>query len=164
MLSQVLEQVLDDLSVVIQESDAQIRVINLPTVQGDASQLGQLFQNLLSNALKFSRIDLAGQPVTPQITIRSTDVAASSLPSSLQPARPASVYYQIEVIDNGIGFEQKYTDRIFQVFQRLHGKNEFAGTGVGLAICQKVAVNHGGAITALSEPGQGAVFTVYLPA
>jgi PAS domain S-box-containing protein len=164
MLSQVLEQVLDDLSVVIQESDAQIRVINLPTVQGDASQLGQLFQNLLSNALKFSRIDLAGQPVTPQITIRSTDVAASSLPSSLQPARPALVYYQIEVIDNGIGFEQKYTDRIFQVFQRLHGKNEFAGTGVGLAICQKVAVNHGGAITALSEPGKGAVFTVYLPA
>jgi signal transduction histidine kinase len=73
------------------------------------------------------------------------------------------MYHCIEITDNGVGFDEKYTERIFQVFQRLHGKNEFAGTGVGLAICEKVVANHGGAITAHSQPGQGATFRVYLP-
>ena len=68
------------------------------------------------------------------------------------------------MVDNGIGFDQKYTDRIFQVFQRLHGRSQYEGTGIGLAIVQKVVENHGGAVTASSQQGQGAVFTIYLPA
>jgi signal transduction histidine kinase len=75
----------------------------------------------------------------------------------------AAEYDRIDVSDDGIGFDDKYVDRIFQVFQRLHGRNEYVGTGIGLAICEKVAANHGGAITATSQPGQGATFRVYLP-
>ena len=75
----------------------------------------------------------------------------------------APLYYQIDVTDNGIGFEQKQATRIFQVFQRLHGKSEFSGTGIGLAICEKVVTNHGGAIRATSQPGQGATLSIFLP-
>lgn len=73
------------------------------------------------------------------------------------------MYHRIDVVDNGIGFDEKYLDRVFQVFQRLHTKSEFSGTGIGLAICEKVIANHGGAITAVSQPGQGATFQIYLP-
>jgi len=75
----------------------------------------------------------------------------------------APFYHRTDVADNGIGFDEKYVDRIFQVFQRLHGKSEYAGTGIGLAICAKVVANHGGAITAIGVPGEGATFRVYLP-
>ncbi|RIV18079.1 response regulator [Fibrisoma montanum] len=158
-LREVVNQVLDTLSIVIDESGAHIRVGELPSVPGDASQLGQLFQNLLSNALKFQRVG-----VVPEIRITVDELAAGELPATVKPAREATTYYRINVSDNGIGFEDKYVDRIFGVFQRLHGRNEFAGTGVGLAICRKVVQNHGGVITATSQPGQGATFSVYLPA
>ncbi|GAB4044326.1 hypothetical protein GCM10028810_10190 [Spirosoma litoris] len=149
---------LNTLDWTIQQTGAQIQVGSLPTLPGDASQLGQLFQNLLSNALKF------GKPgVAPRIQIWSSRVLFGDLPKGFTPPRAVSGYYRIDVVDNGIGFEEKYLDRIFQVFQRLHGKNEFAGTGIGLAICEKVATNHGGAITAQSQVGQGATFSVYLP-
>ncbi|CAN5278531.1 hypothetical protein BH09BAC4_BH09BAC4_09630 [soil metagenome] len=162
-LNQVIDQVVDDLSVVIQESGAQIAIDPLPTVSGDGSQLSQLFQNLLANAIKFTHRATGDQRVRPQIRIRATLAASHDLPTSLAGSPYANVYHRIEVIDNGIGFEEKYADRIFQVFQRLHGKNEFAGTGIGLAVVQKVVTNHGGAITARSQPGQGATFTLYLP-
>ena len=158
-LAQVIAPVLGDLEMVIEESGAVLEVDELPTVLGDPSQLGQLFQNLISNALKFRRPD-----VPPSIRIRSETVSATDLPPSIKPAQLVDTYYRIDVADNGIGFDEKYVDRIFQVFQRLHGKNEFAGTGVGLAICQKVVLNHGGAITAHSHPGEGTTFQVYLPA
>ncbi|MVM37852.1 hypothetical protein GO730_10060 [Spirosoma sp. HMF3257] len=164
LLNQVVEEALDNLSVAIGETNAHIEVADLPTVQGDASQLGQLFLNLLSNAIKFSTKKPLANSARPQINIRVDEVSLEDLPISVKPARQATIYYRIDVSDNGIGFEEKYTDRIFQVFQRLHGKNEFAGTGIGLAICEKVVVNHGGAITAVSKPGQGATFSVYLPA
>ncbi|MVM35954.1 hypothetical protein GO755_38430 [Spirosoma sp. HMF4905] len=162
-LQQVINDAIDNLSVTIGETQAQIQVGILPTVQGDPSQLGQLFQNLLSNAIKFSRKDQSGQQIAPQITIQATNLLANELPVTVKPVQSTEAYYYIKVIDNGIGFDEKYTDRIFQVFQRLHGKGEFAGTGVGLAICQKVVTNHGGAITATSKPGEGATFSVYLP-
>ena len=162
-LGNVVQDALDSLSVLVGETSAQIRVGPLPVVQGDGMQLHQLFQNLLSNALKFSGQDESGHPTVPYIQIGSRAVRAIDLPQSLRPGRPAEVYHLIEVSDNGIGFDEKYRDRIFQVFQRLHGKNEFAGTGVGLAIVQKVVSNHSGAITARSQPGQGATFSVYLP-
>ncbi|WP_052731130.1 ATP-binding protein [Spirosoma radiotolerans] len=157
-LQTIVATVLNTLDWTIQQTGAQIQVGPLPTLSGDASQLGQLFQNLLSNALKFRKPGVA-----PQIQILSCRVVARDLPKVFTPHRAVSGYHRIDVVDNGIGFEEKYLDRIFQVFQRLHGKNEFAGTGIGLAICEKVVTNHGGAITAASQSGQGATFSVYLP-
>ncbi|QJD81654.1 PAS domain-containing sensor histidine kinase [Spirosoma rhododendri] len=158
-LDEVVATVLDVLEVAINSSGAQVQIDQLPIVLGDAIQLGQLFQNLIGNAIKFHRPDL-----TPHIHVTNQLITADVLPPMIKPARPAPTYHLIEVIDNGVGFDEKYLDRIFQVFQRLHGKNQYAGTGVGLAICEKVVTNHGGAITARSEPGQGATFNVYLPA
>ncbi len=163
-LNETFEQVRENLSVIIEESNAQIRQDDLPSMQGDASQLRQLFQNLLSNALKFSRRDASGNSTIPVITITYQKIQVRALPSIIKPIVQASEYHQIDIQDNGIGFDEQYRDRIFQVFQRLHGKNEFAGTGVGLAICQNVVNNHGGAITARSVLGEGSVFSVYFPA
>ncbi|GAB3512788.1 hypothetical protein GCM10027341_53990 [Spirosoma knui] len=157
-LTDVVNTVLSTLELTLQETGAQVRVEPLPTVVGDASQLGQLFQNLLANALKFRRPD-----ALPLVDVRARWLAADHLPAGIKPGRSAIAYHRIDVIDNGIGFDEKYLDRIFQVFQRLHSRKEFAGTGIGLAICEKVAANHGGAITAHSQPGQGATFSVYLP-
>ncbi len=158
-LNEIIRLVMLDLDVVIEETGAVILVDSLPTVLGDASQLGQLFQNLLTNAIKFRQSDV---PLV--IRVNSYLVTAAKLPPSVKPTRSAKTYQRISVSDNGIGFEQQYAERIFQVFQRLHGKGKYAGTGIGLAICEKVVVNHGGAIVASSEPGRGATFTVYLPA
>lgn len=157
-LKRVVDEALENLSVAIEETNAKIYIGALPTLQGDSLQLGQLFQNLFSNALKFRR-----NGITPEIKVSSKTVFATNLPQTVKPARQAAAYHSIEVTDNGIGFEEKYADRIFQVFQRLHGRNEFAGTGVGLAICQKVVTNHGGTITAVGKPGHGATFCIYLP-
>lgn len=157
-LNEVVTVVLNDLEFAIEEVDAVVEVATLPMILGDSSQLGQLFQNLISNALKFRRAGSA-----PSISIQSQILAVSQLPPSVTPGIEAPFYYQIDVRDNGIGFDEQHVDQIFQVFQRLHGKNEYAGTGIGLAICQKVAINHGGAITATSQAGHGATFTVYLP-
>lgn len=157
-LTDVVGNVVSVLDLVIAETNAQVIVDPLPTVSGDAVQLGQLFQNLLSNALKFR------QPATmPIIRIRSQLVAANQLPSAVRPTRQTDTYHLIQIADNGIGFDEKYLDRIFQVFQRLHGKSQYVGTGVGLAICEKVVTNHGGVITANSQPGRGSTFSVYLP-
>ncbi|WP_460961485.1 PAS domain S-box protein [Spirosoma litoris] len=162
-LNHIIERVLDSLAVSIEETGTHIVIEKLPSVPGDGLQLEQLFQNLLSNAIKFSRTKQADGGQRPQIVVRTQQIQASQLPPFLKPTRFAETYQCIEVVDNGIGFDEKYIDRIFQVFQRLHGKDEFAGTGIGLAICQKVVTNHGGVITAKSRPGQGATFSVYLP-
>jgi PAS domain S-box-containing protein len=157
-LTEVIKSVLTDLEISIHESQGIIRFDPLPVIEGDKSQLGQLFQNLISNALKFRRPDAA-----PFVEISYEKLPSSALPLSAKPTRPSAYYYRVEVKDNGIGFEQQYADRIFQLFQRLHGRSEFAGTGIGLAICEKVATNHGGDITASSIPGQGSIFSVYFP-
>jgi light-regulated signal transduction histidine kinase (bacteriophytochrome) len=157
-LTEVVTTVLSDLDLRIEEVNAVIEVGPLPSLQGDRLQLEQLFLNLLSNSLKFRQAN-----VPPEIRVSSQKVAAISLPPSVKPTRPAAIYHRIDVTDNGIGFEAKYVDRIFQVFQRLHNRKDFAGTGVGLAICEKVVDHHGGAITAVSQPGEGATFSVYLP-
>ncbi len=162
-LEETLQQVLSTLELTIQQTRAQVSVGPLPVVLGDGSQLGQLFQNLLSNALKFRRTDQTGVPVAPRIEVKASWVAADHLPEGIKLSRGGMAYYRIDVVDNGVGFEEKYLDRIFQVFQRLHGKSAYSGTGIGLAICAKVVANHGGAITARSQPGEGATFSVYLP-
>ncbi|QJD79484.1 sensor histidine kinase [Spirosoma rhododendri] len=157
-LQRVMQDVQSDLELVIQETSARLDIGPLPTVLGDEGQLDQLFMNLISNALKFRQ---AGQP--PHITIRSEQVQAASIPELSNPVRPCRDYHRLTVADNGIGFDEKYADQIFQVFQRLHGRNQYSGTGIGLAIVQKVVENHGGLITVASQPGHGTTFTVYLP-
>ncbi|WP_439559672.1 sensor histidine kinase [Dyadobacter sp.] len=157
-LETVVNTVLSDLELVVSETGAQVEVGPLPVVQGNALQLGQLFQNLISNALKFRKPDSV-----PIIRVTSSQVLQTDLPMSVKPVRNAKMYYRIDVTDNGIGFDEKYLDRIFQVFQRLHSRREFNGTGIGLAICEKVVANHGGAITAASQPGEGATFMIFFP-
>ena len=158
LLDNILINVLNNLELRIKESGASIIAEPLPVVQGDASQMNQLFQNLLSNAIKFQKADT--QPVIHLVT---TKVSAADVSADVRLGREAAAYHRIDVADNGIGFEEKYLDRIFEVFSGLHGKSQYGGTGIGLAICKKVAVNHGGAITASSKPGKGTTFSVYLP-
>ncbi|WP_420148977.1 sensor histidine kinase [Spirosoma sp.] len=158
-LDGVLSSVIEVLELVISEKKGQIEIDPLPTVAGDAVQLGQLFQNLISNALKFHQ-----DGVAPRVHIRCQTVADWQLLSTVRPTKNCPFYYRIDVSDNGIGFDERYRDRIFQVFQRLHGRSAYAGTGIGLAICERVVSSHGGAITAISQPGQGATFIIYLPA
>lgn len=157
-LGPLLSEVLDDLSVAVHEANATLLVDELPTVSGDRMQLRQLVQNLLSNALKFRRSDAALTINVGCTLIRPTD--RPELPLSAVHRR----YYEISVRDNGIGFDQKYSEQIFRVFERLHSKHQYSGTGVGLSITKRVAENHGGAISVQSQPGQGTTFHVYLPA
>ena len=157
-LAELVQTVLLDLDLLIAETGATIVIGLLPTLEGDALQVQQLVQNLLSNALKFVRPGVA-----PQIEVRAGWVAYENLPENVTPKRIALAYHRLDVTDNGVGFDEKYLDRIFQVFQRLHGKGEFGGTGIGLAICEKVVSNHGGAITARSQPGLGTTFSAYFP-
>ncbi|KAA9356184.1 GAF domain-containing sensor histidine kinase [Larkinella humicola] len=157
-LTALVNLVVTDLDGVISELGAQIELDPLPVVLGDSRQLRQLFQNLLSNALKFHK-----PSASPQIQIKAHWIAGENLPDGVQTRGKAIAYHCIDVIDNGIGFDVQYAERIFQVFQRLHGRKEYAGTGIGLAICDKVIKNHGGAIVATSQVGQGATFSVFLP-
>ena len=157
-LNEVINIVINDLEITIQETEAKLSIGSLPTVSGNKSQLSHLFLNLFSNALKFRHANI---PVL--ISVNAQIITAADLPVNLRPTRATAAYHRIEVSDNGIGFDQKYADRIFQVFQRLHGKNEYAGTGIGLAICEKVVTNHGGAIMAISQKDQGATFVIFLP-
>ncbi len=148
----IAEGVISDLESRAQETGATIDVGPLPVIDADPTQMRQLLQNLVGNALKFHR-----PGVPPVVTVRAEVVPAADGPED----RPLC---RITVADNGIGFEEKYLDRIFQVFQRLHGRQEYEGTGVGLAICRKIVERHGGAITAHSTPGAGTTFVVTLPA
>ncbi len=129
----------------------------LPIISGIRFQLNQLFDNLIGNAIKYAKED-----VPPSISITSSVVDGADLAQF--GADYGQRYHLIEFRDNGIGFEQKYADRIFEPFQRLHGKNEYSGTGIGLAICKKIVQNHHGVIYAHSDPGTGSSFFVALPA
>lgn len=156
-LNDCLAQALSDLELTIRSTGAAIEADLLPVVPGDSQQLCRLFQNLLSNALKFMP---PGK--TPRIRIASRMVKARDINPRL--SEPSRIFHEISVGDNGIGFDEKYLDRIFVIFQRLHGKQNYAGTGLGLAICKKIVDIHQGYITASSQPGQGATFRVCLPA
>ncbi|AQG77970.1 hypothetical protein AWR27_00555 [Spirosoma montaniterrae] len=166
-LAELISDIFDDLGIVIEQTQATVSAGDLPVVLGNQLQLYQLFQNLVSNALKFSSIDRTDASA-PTVSITARKLSG---PALLEPGIPLELstgsvdqcFQEISIQDNGIGFDEKYLDRIFQVFQRLHGKSQFAGSGVGLAICKKVVENHGGAITATSQLGKGATFRVYLP-
>ncbi|MBN2025101.1 MAG: PAS domain S-box protein [Pirellulales bacterium] len=154
-LNKTVREVLSDLEVKIEQSQARLDVGKLPTLQADPLQMRQLLQNLIGNALKFH-----AQGETPRIRVSGRYVGRHD---RVLGDAPAKEQCEITVEDDGIGFDAKYLDRIFDVFQRLHPREAHEGTGVGLAICRKIAERHGGAITARSQPGQGAAFVVTLP-
>lgn len=143
-LKRVVEDVLTDLELKISTTHAEISVGNLPVVYGNRVQMRQLFQNLINNALKFHKKE---EP--PRISIFS------------EVRKNGDVLIFVE--DKGIGFDEKYAQRIFRPFERLHSRTEYEGSGIGLAICQKIAAHHGGTITAKSAPGQGSQFIIALP-
>jgi signal transduction histidine kinase len=158
-LGGVVRDVVGDLEARIESSGGTVEVGELPTIEADAVQMRQLFQNLIANALKFRRPEVA--PV-----VRVSATVLTAMPTEVgTPADgdgvPGNV--EIRVADNGIGFDEKYLDRIFNVFQRLHGREQYEGTGIGLAVCRKIAERHGGSITATSRPGEGTTFVVTLP-
>jgi signal transduction histidine kinase len=155
----ILEDVLFDLEGLIQQKGAIIRADRLAPVAGQATQIGQLFQNILGNALKFSH---PSRP--PEIDISSAIVTGQASGLPVVQADEARLFQLIRIRDNGIGFEQGYRERIFQIFQRLHSRAEYPGTGVGLSIVKKVIANHNGYIEADSRPGEGATFSILLPA
>lgn len=143
-LNQVAAEVINDLEVRIEQSGGKVELNDLPNVKADPLQMRQLLQNLIANGLKFHR---PGE--TPLV-----QVSGQVLPNG---------YAEICVKDNGIGFDEKYLERIFQPFNRLQGRSEYEGSGIGLAICRKIVERHHGTITAASQPGQGATFIITLP-
>lgn len=156
-LHSAVEEVKTDLVARIEEKNALISVSPLPKVYGVPFQIKQLLVNLVSNSLKYTHGD-----VRPQITISGGIVDGSQIHGAT--ADPRMLYAMVSVADNGIGFDPKYQEKIFEIFQRLHSKNVYSGTGIGLALCKKIVQNLNGFIKAESAPGQGAVFTFYLPA
>ncbi|MET7256931.1 PAS domain-containing sensor histidine kinase [Dyadobacter fermentans] len=155
-LNLVLQNVKEQLGDVIQAGNAVIKSDVLPVREVITYQFEQLFMNLITNALKFT-----GPDRTPVIEIRSGEVPGGAIP--LAEADATRLYQYISFTDNGIGFDPQYKDRIFQVFQRLHNRSAYEGTGIGLAICKKIVENHKGLIDAVGKPGVGATFIIYLP-
>ncbi|MBC1219303.1 PAS domain-containing protein [Nostoc sp. UCD121] len=151
-LTKIAQEVLSDLEIYVQQTGGSVEIGELPTIQADPIQMRQLLQNLIGNALKFHRPQI---PPVIKIYSKILNNQADNISSN-------SELCQIIVEDNGIGFEEKYLDRIFNVFQRLHSSIEYEGTGIGLAICRKIIERHHGHLTAQSKPGQGAKFTILL--
>jgi PAS domain S-box-containing protein len=149
-LKSAIEDVVSDLQVLIEETGASIEIGTMPSVEADAVQMRQLFQNLIGNSIKFAK-----DGKTPAIRIKAKLVESGGSEKEMVA--------RIEVADNGIGFDQKYLDRIFAPFQRLHGRSAYPGTGMGLAICRRIVERHHGDLTAESAPGEGARFVVTLP-
>lgn len=152
----LLETAKHDLAEIISDKRARISSDSIPSMKIIPFQIKQLFLNLISNSLKYSRENIA-----PVITIRYSQVKASDLPNIKYSKH--NLYHAICVKDNGIGFDQEYAEKIFILFNRLHNKNEYSGTGIGLSICKKIVENHNGYITAEGKPDYGSTFTFYLP-
>jgi PAS domain S-box-containing protein len=169
-LATIVHEVIDDLEPRLNATQGRIEVGALPTVEADPQQMYQVFQNLLVNAVKFSRPDVPPLvKVYAQLRVDPESlVNADSVEEVRETSSKVSLFvkqqYQIFIEDNGIGFDEKHLNRIFTVFQRLHGKSEYEGTGVGLAIVRKIVERHGGKITASSTIGQGSTFIMTLPA
>lgn len=152
----LLETAKHDLAEIISDKRARISSDMIPTMKVIPFQIKQLFLNLISNSLKYSR-----ENITPVITITYSQTNASDLPKVKYSKH--SIYHTITIKDNGIGFDQDYAEKIFILFNRLHNKNEYSGTGIGLSICKKIVENHNGYITAAGKVDHGSTFTFYLP-
>ena len=147
-LMKVAEGVVSDLEIRLEQTNGRVMLESLPTIEADRIQMRQLFQNLISNGLKFHRPD-----VPPIVTV-SAELFTNDENQNI---------CQLTITDNGIGFDEKYNDRIFGIFQRLHGRSAYEGTGIGLAICRKIAERHQGTIVAHGKEGEGATFVIQLP-
>lgn len=155
-LELIVQEVRNNLKEVLEENRAVIYTANLPAISGLHFQLKQLFENLILNSIKFKKKD-----IPPIISIEGTLVKKELIRKSIPAFAP--MYLKIVYKDNGIGFEQTFSQKIFTVFQRLHSKAEFEGTGMGLTICKKIVQNHNGFIEAFSTPNNGTAFEIYLP-
>jgi signal transduction histidine kinase len=156
-LNGLVKQAISELEIEVEKSRAQIHVSSLPEIWVNPGLMQQLFYNLIGNALKFRK-----KGVSPEININAKKMTSSELSQYISDNGKTN-YYKIAVSDNGIGFDQKYTDEIFMVFKRLHSYHEFEGTGVGLSICKKIIEKHNGFIKADSEINKGSVFWIGLP-
>lgn len=161
-LNQILKDVLEELNTNIEEINAKIYIQELPAIFGTKFQIQQLFVNLISNSLKYTKPN-----VIPEIDISVQDIFVDDLQDSIIEKSDKIItnkdYYKIIVSDNGIGFNQEYSQRIFQLFRRLETEITYSGTGLGLAICKKIVENHNGFIKAEGKPDNGAKFILYLP-
>ncbi|MGZ3949920.1 MAG: sensor histidine kinase, partial [Flavisolibacter sp.] len=157
-INEKVSLILVDLEMIVKEKNAEITVLPLPVISGYKRQIQQLFQNLISNALKYTKPGQASH-----IEISSREVKGSDSGINVAASDQEKLFYMINVKDDGIGFDQASAEKIFGLFHRLHGNNEYSGTGIGLAIAKKVVENHHGYIKAESEEGKGATFRLLLP-
>jgi len=154
-LNRIARDVMSDLETTIEQSGGSVEIGDLPSIDADPLQMRQLFQNLITNALKFRKPEA---PPVVKVEAELVNKSASGIEGSA-----SNNFARITVADNGIGFDEKYLDRIFTPFQRLHGRNEYEGTGIGLAVCRKIVERHGGTLTAKSSIGNGATFIATMP-
>jgi signal transduction histidine kinase len=152
-LTSLVQEVVSDMAPHIEQTGARLEIGDLPVIESSPHQMRQLFQNLMSNSLKYR----SGEPPLIRISGKRVNHPPVKDEGKRKP------WVEIRVADNGIGFDEKYLDRVFQPFQRLHGRSQYEGTGMGLAICRKIVERHGGTITAKSAPGRGATFIITLP-
>jgi len=150
-LNEIISETLGDLSLVIEEKSASLHIEPLPQVLGLHTQLRQLFYNLINNALKFNT------------SLPSVTISATAMPEDNNEMAVSGNYHIISIADNGIGMDSQYSGRIFDMFQRLHEKNQYGGNGIGLALCRRIIENHNGIINFTSKPGVGTIFWIYLP-
>jgi PAS domain S-box-containing protein len=155
-LNTIVEDSKNELNLSIVEKQVTIEYENLPTINGLHIQLSQLFTNLLDNAIKYSRPE-----IKPHIRITAERIHGNEI--GHPAANKQQEYHAIKIADNGIGFEKEYENKIFELFQRLHHKNEYSGTGIGLGIVKKIVINHNGFIIAEGKPNIGSTFTIYIP-
>ncbi|RYD57599.1 MAG: response regulator [Sphingobacteriales bacterium] len=154
-LNSIISIILEDLEITVKEKGAILHIANLPIIEAIPGQIKQVFQNIISNAIKFSQ-----EGVAPEISISAERVMDKDF---LSPLDDEGEYYRISVSDNGIGFDEKYLHKIFTIFQRLNARQSYEGTGIGLAIAKRIIENHNGLITARSQVDQGATFVIVLP-
>jgi signal transduction histidine kinase len=157
-LQVVVSRIVEDYELSLEEKQASISIGKLPKIEASALQMNQLFYNLLGNALKFT-----SKERSPVIDISSRSLDATEACRYISRPRPGITYHEIAVCDNGIGFAPEYASQIFEPFKRLHTRNAFPGSGIGLSLCQRIVKIHGGAIHSRSTAGSGSTFFVVLP-
>ena len=157
-LNNLLAKILDDFELTMKDKGASIRVDKLPVVNAFALEMNQLFYNLIENALKFSEPSRS-----PEIAIWCKELQTSDVSKYIATPQQEKTYYDITVQDNGIGFDAHYSEHIFRVFKKLHPKDVYPGSGIGLSLCRTITANHGGVLFVESKPGEGSTFHIIIP-